>query len=118
MALDKIMIGTRIRKIREDILGETRLAFAQRCDLTESHVAQIERGQYLLSLTALDHIVSSTGTDINYILYGIEKGKKLTITNNLHNMIDMTDEKEQKMYYKCICAIKSYINKNIIEKEQ
>ena len=41
MALDQIIIGTRIRKIREEIFEETREKFAKRCDLTERHVRTI-----------------------------------------------------------------------------
>lgn len=38
MALDKIVIGARIRKIREEIFEESREQFGKRCDLTERHV--------------------------------------------------------------------------------
>lgn len=38
MALDKIAIGARIRKIREEIFEESREKFGKRCDLTERHV--------------------------------------------------------------------------------
>lgn len=36
--LDKIIIGTRIRKIREEIFEETREKFSKRCNLTERHI--------------------------------------------------------------------------------
>lgn len=115
MALDKIIIGTRIREIREGIFGETRKLFAQRCNLNERYIGQVERGEFLLSLNALNQIVSSTGMDINYILYGKGESKKLNIIENLHNIIDISDKDELKMYYKCICTIKSYVNKSINE---
>lgn len=38
MALDKLLIGTRMRKIREEILAESRADFAKRCNLTERHI--------------------------------------------------------------------------------
>lgn len=115
MALDKIMIGTRIREIRESLFEETRKLFAQRCNLNERYVGQVERGEFLLSLTALNQIVSSTGIDINYILYGKGENKKLNISENLHNIIDISDKDELKMYYKCICTVKSYVNKSVNE---
>lgn len=38
MALDKIIIGARIRRIREEVFEETREHFGKRCDLSERHI--------------------------------------------------------------------------------
>lgn len=46
MTLDKIAIGARIRKIREEIFEESRANFGKRCNLTERHVGQLERGDF------------------------------------------------------------------------
>ena len=54
MALDKINIGTRIRKVREEIYHETRQAFAERCGLSENNLGKLERGEILISSKALD----------------------------------------------------------------
>ena len=56
MALDKVLIGERVRKIREEILEESRANFAKRCNLTYRHISQIERGEFLVSLPTLDKI--------------------------------------------------------------
>lgn len=77
MALDKIVIGARIRKIREEIFEESRDKFGKRCDLTERHIGQIERGDFLISLNSLDCISSATGISIDYILYGKGENNKL-----------------------------------------
>ena len=111
MVLDKILIGTRIRKIREEIFEESRSKFAQRCDLKERYIGQVERGEFLLSLECLNKIVSATGVDINYILYGIEENKNLKPIENLHHMINISNSEEAMVYYKCICTVKSYLNK-------
>lgn len=108
MTLDKIVIGARIRKIREEIFEESRDKFAKRCNLTERHIGQIERGDFLLSLNSLNSIVSATGIDADYILYGKGENSKLQIRETLHDIIDKTEE--LKMYYKCITTIKSYIS--------
>ena len=113
MALDKVMIGARIRKIREEIFEESRDKFGKRCDLTERHIGQIERGDFLISLSSLDMIASATGVDVDYILYGKGENNKLQITENMHNIIDRSDKEELKMYYKCLCTIRSYVNKKI-----
>ncbi len=46
MALDKIVIGARVRKIREEFFEESRDKFSKRCNLTERHVGQIERRRF------------------------------------------------------------------------
>lgn len=113
MALDKVLIGDRIRKIREEVFEESRAKFAQRCNLTENHIGEIERGEIFLSLKALDKIISATGVDAHYILYGKKENKKTTnMIENLYNIINLSDQEEIKMYYKCICTIKSYVTKN------
>lgn len=113
MALDKIMIGSRIRKVREEIFEESREKFGKRCNLTERHIGQVERGDFLISLSSLDKIASATGVNVDYILYGKGENNKLQITENMHNFIDIGDKEELKMYYKCLCTIRSYVNKKI-----
>ena len=70
MALDKVLIGARIRKIREELFCESRVDFARRCNLTERHIGQLERGEFLISLPSLDNIITATGVDTDFILYG------------------------------------------------
>jgi len=111
MALDKLLIGARVRKIREEILEESRSDFAKRCNLTERHIGQIERGEFLISLPTLDNIASSTGVSTDYILYGKGENNKLKIKGILDTLIENADKEELKMYYKCITTIKSYVNK-------
>jgi len=113
MALDKVIIGARIRKIREEVFEETREQFGKRCDLTDRHIGQIERGDFLISLISLDKIASATGIDVDYILYGKGKNDKLKIKQNLNTIIERSDREELKMYYKCISTIKGYVSKNI-----
>ena len=111
MALDKVMIGVRIREIREDIFGESRKDFAKRCDLDTRHIAQLERGEFLFSLPTLDKIAIATGTSTDYLLYGKRNHNKLKLLENLYNIIDIADTDEMKMYFKCLTSIKNYVNK-------
>lgn len=113
MALDKVLIGSRIRKIREEMFEESREKFAKRCNLTERHIGQVERGDFLISLHSLDKITSAIGIDVDYILYGKGEKNKLNIRDNLNAIMDRSNKEELKMYYKCICTIKEYINKRI-----
>ena len=111
MRLDKILIGDRIRKIREEIFEESRKEFANKCELEERYIGQIERGEFLLSLPNLDKISNATGIDTDYILYGKGGNTKLKIRETLDNIFNKADKEELKMYYKCITTIKSYVAK-------
>lgn len=112
MALDKILIGARIRNIRENVFEESRKDFANRCELNERYIGQLERGEFLLSLQVLDKISVSTGIDADFILYGKPKNNNLKIKDNLINIIEKSDKEEVKVYYRCVIAIKKYINRN------
>lgn len=112
MALDKLLIGTRIRSIREDIFHETRKSFADRCNLTETHIGQIERGEILVSLVTLDKIAYQTGSSIDYLLYGKTDNKKASIITNIENYLSNCSDEELKMYFKCISSIRAYIFNN------
>ena len=111
MALDKVLIGERVRKIREELLGESRSSFAKRCNLTERHVGQIERGEFLISLPTLDNIASATGVNADFILYGKGNNNKLKMKETLATLIDRADKDELQMYYRCITTIKTYVTK-------
>lgn len=58
-------------------------------------------------------LCSTTGVDTDYILYGNMKNKKLNVKENLQTIINTSSKAELEMYYKCICTIKSYMNKNM-----
>ena len=109
MALDKIMIGERIRSIRElEFEKEVRAVFAERCGLTESHIGQIERGEILISLSALDKIVCSTGTKAQYILYGKKDDRISMARRNIDTLLDLCTPEELTYFLKCISAFKNY----------
>lgn len=111
MALDKVLIGERIRKVREDIFEESRKAFAKRCDLDYRHLSQLERGEFIFSLPTLDKIATATGTDTDYLLYGKKDNGKLKVVENLYTLIDRANVDELQMYFKCLTSIKYYTDK-------
>jgi len=108
MALNKVIIGERIRKIREETLNESRKNFAKRCDLTERYIGQIERGDFLISLKMLDKIATAISVDIDYIIYGKGENDKFNTRQALHTIIDRSDKKQIDMYYKCITTMINY----------
>lgn len=113
MALDKILIGARIRRIREEMLGETRDIFAKKCNLETRYIGQVERGEFLFSLSTLDQIASATGVETDYILYGKGEHEKLTVKKTLDNMIAKANTNELEMYYKCMTTVKGYVKYEI-----
>ena len=106
MALDRLAIGLRIRKIREEIYHENRTDFSYRCSITESHLGQIERGEILVSMNALDKIAISTGSDTDYLLYGKNEDEDNKIRKQINKFLDRSSKDELKMYFKCFAAIK------------
>ncbi len=118
MALDKVLIGARIRYIRETIFEESRKEFANRCELNERYIGQLERGEFYFSLQVLDKISISTGIDTDFILYGKKEKTNLKIKDNLIEIIERADKEEVKVYYKCVMAIKNYKDKCIENQEK
>lgn len=112
MTIDKICVGDRIRRIREDIYHETRQNFAERCGISENHLGRLERGEFLISINALDKICSTTGTNPNYILYGNTENKNLNVRKTIDNFLDNSTKQELKVYFKLISTFKSFIEIN------
>lgn len=106
MSLDKLEIGVRIRKIRDEKFHESREVFAERCNLKPSHIGQIERGQIMPSISALDKIACSCGENLDYILYG--KRVSSSIRNNIDAYLDRSTPAELTMYFKWISAFKEH----------
>ena len=114
MALDKILIGARIRELREQIIGESREEFAQRCDLgTDRYVGQLERGEFYPSIEVLYKIADATGASLNYLLLGTENSKKSRIKNNLLTVIENSDTNELKAYNMCIMTFIEALHNNL-----
>ena len=66
---DDIIIGNRIRGIRES-LSLTREQFSELIDISSSFLSQIERGDKSMSIQTLMIISSKTGYSCDYILFG------------------------------------------------
>ena len=80
--------------------------------LTEGHVGQIERGEILVSLTALDKIIYATGADAHYVLYGIRDNNKISMTRrNINTLLDLCTSVELTYFLKCLSAFKNLKSK-------
>ena len=68
---EDIIIGDRIRKIRED-LKMSREKFSEMIDISDVFLGQLERGERSLSTKTLVKIVSFTGISSDFILFGTQ----------------------------------------------
>ena len=116
MALDKVMIGERVRTIREEYLKETRKNFAQRCNLQERYIGQVEKGEFNISLKNLDKIVTSTGVQTDFYLYGKSEDKQLGIKQALITILDNSDKEQLELYYKLITTMRNFETNKYKEK--
>ena len=66
---EDIVIGERVRKIRED-LKMSREKFSEMIDISDFFLGQIERGERSLSTKTLTKIVNFTGFSADFILFG------------------------------------------------
>lgn len=69
-------------------------------------------GEILVSLVSLDKIAKSTGTDVDFLLYGKGSNKNLEMRKNIDNYLNHSSKEELKVYFKCISSIKSYFYSN------
>ena len=111
MALDKILIGARIRELRERILDESREEFAKRCNFSdERYVGQLERGEFLPSLESVYKIADATGVNLNDLLIGKKSINKSMMREYLLTVIKNSNTNELKVYNTCIMTLKRAFN--------
>jgi transcriptional regulator with XRE-family HTH domain len=76
MALDKdfnLLVGLRIREIRET-MKLSREKFSEKCDISESFLADVERGQKSLTAKTIYKICDACNVSADYIVLGHKKG--------------------------------------------
>lgn len=119
MALDKIKIGARIRKIRDEEYEETREKFSERIGITPNYIAKIERGEGMISINLLDTLCSVTGADSDYILYGKSLNKTLSTRRSIDNLLNNSSKEELQVFYRMLSILKSqYVLKTEIEENK
>ena len=68
-----LIVGLRIREIRES-LDLSREKFSEKCDISPSFLADIERGKKSLSVKTLYKICDSCNISSDYIILGHKQG--------------------------------------------
>lgn len=64
-----VSVGQRIRQVREN-MGYTRESFSELCDISDSFLSDVERGNKSLTTKTLYKICSASHTSADYILMG------------------------------------------------
>ncbi len=64
-----VEVGRRIRSVRES-LNMTRDCFSERCDISESFLSDVERGNKGITSKTLTKICETTNVSADYILFG------------------------------------------------
>lgn len=100
--VDKIMIGSRIRTIRES-MPMTREQFAELINVSVSFLSQIERGNKLMSIEKLMEISSKTGFSTDYILF--DDKAKSNYVNRINKMLQDCSNDIAEIAYEVICPI-------------
>ena len=106
---DNIIIGERIRKIREE-LKMSREKFSEMIDISDVFLGQIERGERSLSTKTLVKIVKFTGISADYILFG-DNSSNNTISK-INRILNRCSDDVLGYIYNLIRSTVSFIKKS------
>ena len=106
--VDKIMIGSRIRTVRES-MPMTREQFAELINVSVSFLSQIERGNKLMSIEKLMEISTKTGFSTDYILFG-DKAKS-NYVSRISRMLQDCSNDVAEVAYEVLCPLMRYNEK-------
>ena len=106
---DSIIIGERIRKIRED-LKMNREKFSEMIDISDVFLGQIERGERSLSTKTLVKIVRFTGVSADFILFGNEESNNTLA--KINRILNKCSEDLLNYIYDLIHTTFNYVKKS------
>lgn len=105
---DDIMIGSRVREIREE-MSLTREKFAELVDISPSFISQIERGDKSMSIATLMMISLKTGFSCDYILFG--NAAKSNYANKISRMVSNCSDDVSKTIYEVMHPLMRNLSK-------
>lgn len=106
---DSIIIGERVRKIRED-LKMNRERFSEMIDISDVFLGQIERGERSLSTKTLVKIVKFTGVSADFILFGNEESN--TTLAKINRILNKCSNDFLNYIYDLIHTTFNYVKKS------
>lgn len=87
LSLEVIVMYLRIRKAREDA-GYTREQFAELLNVSNSYLAEVERGRTGVSLKTLKAICNLLGLSADYLIFGNERSQDDMLLDKIHRVDD------------------------------
>ena len=100
---NNLEIGSRIRSIREG-MKLSRCSFAEKLNISEVFLSQVERGEKSISLNTLTNICNVTGASSDYILFG--DATNSSVSNRIVKILDQLPPKANTMVYDLVSSLK------------
>jgi len=107
MGFDYSMIGSRIKKAREN-KGITQEALAESMDVSNAYVSKIERGKTPVNLDNLGKICAVLETSADYILRGANTARDDYMRNEIMTMLEGCPPEKIKLIAQIIKPILDY----------
>lgn len=103
-------IGQRIRKYRKAYnLSQEQLA--ESVNISATHMSHIETGNTKLSLPVLAAIADALSVTVDELLYDKANESKMTLTNEITNILNSCTNEEMHVMIDIIKSVKSSLNK-------
>jgi transcriptional regulator with XRE-family HTH domain len=107
MSYDYSVIGSRIRKARED-KGITQEILAESMDVSNAYISKIERGRTPVNLENLDKISTMLETTPDYLLRGTNTSNADYMRNEIIDMLEGCPPEKIKLIAQVIRPILDY----------
>lgn len=100
---NNLEIGSRIRSIREG-MKLSRCSFAEKLNISEVFLSQVERGEKSISLNTLTNICNTTGASSDYILFGDKSNS--SVSNRILKILQQLPPEANTMVYNMVSSLK------------
>ncbi len=104
MAIDRKSLGTRIKKLRNN-LGLTQASLAERAELDIGYLAQLERGLKAPSLDALSRIADALKVKPGFLLDGGKLDKDDALVRELRDLVAAWTPKQRSAVIRALRAL-------------
>ena len=109
---DSIIIGERVRKIRED-LKMNRERFSEMIDISDVFLGQIERGERSLSVKTLKKVVKYAGVSADYLLFGNQNNNE--VIQKINNILTVNSDITSDFIYHIVMCSNDFCKKILDE---
>jgi len=97
-------VGQRIRTYRKN-QGLTQEELAERSELHNTYIGQVERGEKNLTLSSLEKILDALNLSFADFFEGLERKSQESIPSLCYDFICQKNSKDQQRIYRILCEI-------------